>query len=377
MLTVICPHCHALYFDYKKLTFSRVNYPKFGMCYLQGQIQLPSLQPLTGILHNYLTGDDYLSREFHNNIQQYNAVFAMTSVEVKIDNLVTRQLGPYCFKIQGELHLTGTLFSHGDQTLMYVRIYILDIAEQLNVRRANNNNLDPVVIDNLQKMLLDNHPYIGHYRYVYELIREKPIKKQEEITIRLHMNLQQDQRTHNLPTTEEIVFIIPEDRVYHALDNRVWYYRLEEDNLNRSARTVLHILLFIMFCCFQKEKIGGIQEFQSVVLNLKNKGKIQGKEMERNMLAHRWCLIHATMSIVFMLEMVLSHLSSMMESCSSSLWLMHRQIVSRGNSTGLGHINILLDLSSTRDFRMLLCMIGIMEKMLGLWNANSFFLLLM
>jgi len=98
--------------------------------------------------------------------------------------------------------------------------------------------------------------------------------------------------------------------------------------------------------------------------------------MKRNVLAHRWYLIHAIMPIVFMSEMVLSLLSSMVESCSSSLWLMHGQIVSRGNSTGLGHINILLDLSSTRDFRMLLCMIGMMEKILGLWNANSFFPLL-
>ena len=98
--------------------------------------------------------------------------------------------------------------------------------------------------------------------------------------------------------------------------------------------------------------------------------------MERNVLTHRWYLIHAIMPIVFMSEMVLSLLSSMVESCSSSLWLMHGQIVSRGNSTGLGHINILLDLSSTRDFRMLLCMIGMMEKILGLWNANSFFPLL-
>jgi len=48
----------------------------------------------------------------------------MTSVGVKIDNSVTRQFGPYCFKI-------------------------LDIAEQLNIRRANNNNLDLVVIDNI------------------------------------------------------------------------------------------------------------------------------------------------------------------------------------------------------------------------------------
>jgi len=120
----------------------------------------------------------------------------------------------------------------------------------------------------------------------------------------------------------------------------------------------------------------GIQEFQSVVLNLENEGRMQGKEMGRNVLAHRWYLIHATMPIVFMSKMVLSHLSSMVESCSSSLWLMHGQIVNRGNSTGLGHINILLDLSSTRDFRMLLCIIDMMEKMLGLWDANSFFLLL-
>ena len=221
MLTVICPHCYALHFDCEKLRSSLVNLPKFGMCCLQGQIQLPPFQPLTGILHNYLTGDDYSLREFHNNIWQYNAAFAMTSVGVKIDNSVTKQSGPYCFKIQGELHhLTGALLPHSDQTPMYAQIYILDTAKQFNVRRANNNNLDPVVIDNLQTMLLDNHSYIGHYCHAYELIREKPVEKQEEITIRLHVNLQQNQRTHNLPTAEEIAVIIPEDRVHHALDNR-------------------------------------------------------------------------------------------------------------------------------------------------------------
>ena len=83
------------------------------------------------------------------------------------------------------------------------------------------------------------------------------------------------------------------------------------------------------------------------------------------------------MPIVFISEIVLSHLFSMVESSSSSLLLMHRQIVSKGNSTGLEHINILLDLSSTKNYRMLLCMIDIIEKMLGLWDTNSFFLLFM
>jgi len=62
----------------------------------------------------------------------------------------------------GELHhLTGALLSYNDQTPMYAQIYINDTAEQFNVRRTNNNNLDPVVINNLQTMLLDSHPYIS------------------------------------------------------------------------------------------------------------------------------------------------------------------------------------------------------------------------
>jgi len=141
----------------------------------------------------------------------------MTSVGVKIDNSVTRQSGSYCFKIQRELHhLTGALLPYGDHPPTYAQIYILDTAEQLNVRRANNHNLDPVVIDNLQTMLLDSHLYIGHYCHVYELIRKKPVEEQKEISIRLHVNLQQDQRTYNLPTAEEIAVIIPEEGVHHA-----------------------------------------------------------------------------------------------------------------------------------------------------------------
>jgi len=146
----------------------------------------------------------------------------------------------------------------------------------------------------------------------------------------------------------------------------MWYYEQEKDNFKELAKTVLHMLLFTMFCCFQRRRMDSIQKFQSVVLNLENEGKMQGKEMGRNMLTHRWCLIHTTMPIVFMSEMVLSHLSSMVESSSSSLLLMYRQIMNKENSTGLGHINILLDLSSIKDYRMLLYMIDMIEKMLDL-----------
>ena len=107
-----------------------------------------------------------------------------------------------------------------------------------------------MIIDNLQTMLLDNYLYIGRYHHTYELIKEKPVDKQQEVTIRLHVNLQQDQRTHNLSTTEGIVVIIPEKGIHYVLDNRnmvLWARgdRLEQINQNSPLYAALYyILLF-------------------------------------------------------------------------------------------------------------------------------------
>jgi len=175
----------------------------------------------------------------------------MTLVGVKIDNSVTRQSGPYCFKIQEELYyLTGALLSHANQTPIYIQIYILDTAEQLYIRRANNNNLDPVVIDNIQTMLLDNHLYIGWYCYAYELIRDKLADEQQKIRIRLHIDLQHDQQTYNLPTAEEIAVIIPEEGVYYAIDNRDVVLQAREGCFKQISQnsplytTLYYVLLF-------------------------------------------------------------------------------------------------------------------------------------
>ena len=78
----------------------------------------------------------------------------MTSVGVKINNSVTRQSGLYYFKIQRKIYyLTSTLLFHADQTPIYTQIYILDTAEQLNIRRANNNRILLYMIDMIEKIL--------------------------------------------------------------------------------------------------------------------------------------------------------------------------------------------------------------------------------
>ena len=85
--------------------------------------------------------------------------------------------------------LALTVSKFRESFIILLVLFFLDTAEQLNVRRANNNNLDPVVIDNLQTMLLDSYSYIGRYCHAYELIKEKPADEQQEVKIRLHVNL--------------------------------------------------------------------------------------------------------------------------------------------------------------------------------------------
>jgi len=100
-------------------------------------------------------------------------------------------------------------------------------------------------------MLLDSHPYIGQYHHAYKLIREKPADEQQEIKIQLHVNLQQNQRTHNLPIAKEIAVIILEEGVHHAMDNRDIVLQARGEQLQRISQNsplyaALHyVLLFL------------------------------------------------------------------------------------------------------------------------------------
>jgi len=137
------------------------------------------------------------------------------------------------------------------------------------------------------------------------------------------------------------------------------------------------MLLFTIFCSFPRVKMTGIQEFLFVELNLEREMKMQDKEKKKKEFTHSVYLIYAIIPIIYILGKILSHLSFMVKSYSSNLVLMHRQIISKENSTRLVYISILLNLSFIKNFRILLYMINIIVKMLGLWDTNSFFFPLM
>ena len=108
-MTICCPHCHALHFATERLSKSTINVPKFGLCCLSGQINLPPFPPPPQDLLHLFDGTSPHSLEFKSHIRQYNFTFAFTSLGVNVDHSVTSNTGPYSFRISGELRHQASL----------------------------------------------------------------------------------------------------------------------------------------------------------------------------------------------------------------------------------------------------------------------------
>jgi hypothetical protein len=193
-----------------------------------------------------------LSKEFKTNIRQYNAAFAFTSLGVKVDHRVTHSSGPYSFRIQGDLHhLSGALLPSAGAPPAYAQLYIHDPLAQLNLRKGRNANLNSVIMTQLQAMVHETHPYVRLYKQAFEIMREKPADEQQDVTIRLRADRNQDLRRYNLPTADdEVAAIIPGDGSEERSDYRDIIVRLQGGGLQRisqlhpSYSSLHYVLLF-------------------------------------------------------------------------------------------------------------------------------------
>ena len=251
-MNVECPQCHALHFDSEKLTKSTRAVPKFGSCCLQGQIRLPPFPPAPATLRDLLCGKSPLSKEFKTNIRQYNTAFAFTSLGVKVDEKVTRATGPYSFRIQGDLHhLSGALLPRPGKPAVFAQLYIHDPVAQLHFREQRNRNLNSVIMTELQAMLNATHPYVQLYKQAFQIMSEKPADEQQNVSIRLRAERNQDLRRYNLPTAnDEVAAIIPGDGSEERSDHRDIVLRLNGGGLKRisqlhpSYASLHYVLLF-------------------------------------------------------------------------------------------------------------------------------------
>jgi hypothetical protein len=96
------------------------------MCCAHGKVSLLFLSVPPMPLYDLFVNDTNAAKEFRENIAQYNAVLAFTSLGVDIDRSIIGHRPPV-FRIHGELtHLSGSLLPERGQPALYAQLYVYD-----------------------------------------------------------------------------------------------------------------------------------------------------------------------------------------------------------------------------------------------------------
>ncbi|KAG1175901.1 hypothetical protein G6F70_001926 [Rhizopus microsporus] len=127
-------------------------------------------------LKNLLASTDAQGHHFKDNLRQYNAVFAFTSLGCDIVSAEERNAnnsrgGLNTFQIHGVLcHRQGPLLSVEGDTPLYAQLYIYDPSYGAQRRSERNKNLDNEIIENPSTLLSQHNLFVRIYRHAYKIL---------------------------------------------------------------------------------------------------------------------------------------------------------------------------------------------------------------
>ncbi|KAH7836195.1 hypothetical protein Vadar_033591 [Vaccinium darrowii] len=210
-MNTTCSSCGALHWMDEKLANSSKRNPCFRTCCLQGKVKLPPLMTPPAPIQALYDGNDDRSKSFRGNTRSYNAANAFTSLGAKFDDRVFGGRGPTSFTIHGELrHRTGSLMPLPGEDPSYAQLYIYDPNSALDVRGRRNPHLRRDVLEIIQESLLQVNEFVGKFRQAHAILNQLALSGQN-LPAHLHYTASTDRRRYNLPTSDEIVVIIPGD----------------------------------------------------------------------------------------------------------------------------------------------------------------------
>ncbi|KAL6300080.1 hypothetical protein BKA93DRAFT_819615 [Sparassis latifolia] len=172
------------------------------MCCNHGKIDLPAPLAPPEFFRYLFASPEPQAEDFRDNIRQYNAALAFTSLGVKIDDHLNNGWSEPVFRIHGELrHRHGSLLPQERQDPAYAQLYIYDPRDALNQRMQRNSNLRRDTMECLQGILNTSHHYAHVYKHAYEVLAGRG--DIEDVVIH--------QCRYNLPTADEMAVILPGD----------------------------------------------------------------------------------------------------------------------------------------------------------------------
>jgi len=101
----------------------------------------------------------------------YNSVLAFTSFGAKVDESITKGIGPYSFRIQGELyHKIRSMCLVEGQRPQFAQLYIHDTESKCQNRHAVMPSFDPMTLDRLLTMMYNINPYVEVFKMARDMM---------------------------------------------------------------------------------------------------------------------------------------------------------------------------------------------------------------
>jgi len=179
---------------------------------------LPNLPATPQELEVPLTSKENSAVKFRDQIRMYNSVLAFTSLGAKVDESVTGGLGPYSFRIQGELyHKIGSLCLAEGQRPQFSQLYIHDTKHERQNHHAVMPSLDPMMLDWLLTMMYNINPYVEVFKMARDMMATEgaPV----DLKLRLIASRTKDACRYNVPTADEVLALMVGDGS-EAVDRR-------------------------------------------------------------------------------------------------------------------------------------------------------------
>ncbi|CEG72446.1 hypothetical protein RMATCC62417_08004 [Rhizopus microsporus] len=200
------------------------------------KVQLQLLPDPLQYLKDLLASTDIQGSLFKDNLRQYNAAFAFTSLgcdivsaEERNANSNNRRGGLNAFQIHDALcHRQGPLLSVEGNASLYAQLYIYDPSYAAQRRSERNENLKNGNIESLSIVLVQYNPFARSYCHAYKILSNHEsfsINSEKRSSnngstesgspyiiisssMRMHLIEGGDKRAQDLPTMEKVVAVI-------------------------------------------------------------------------------------------------------------------------------------------------------------------------
>ncbi|SGY53419.1 BQ5605_C006g03757 [Microbotryum silenes-dioicae] len=244
-MTLQCPICSALHWEFEKSPTPGGATP-FKLCCADGKVRLPGIEKPPPELLKLLTGDGPVEKIFRDRILAFNESFAMASFGTSKGHGIISGSGPPSFYLSGTvLHRIGTLAPGPADDPVFAQILFLAPTERIEARRRFNG--PPEEVRRLDSAYQQMIPVLDgmlrlHNRCVKLFLTAKEFMDSEAshmYQLRLLAPRNQDPRTYNLPTQEEVAVILPGDDTEYQSSRREIVVRLRNPPNNDSCRIQL------------------------------------------------------------------------------------------------------------------------------------------